>query len=696
MTKNVRLLSVGLLFLAAVPAWGAELVEQQRGQSETIEVMIVTAEKRAENVQDVPASITTFSQIQIEDAAISNVQELTLMTPNLHMKSGASSNMLIFRGISNDADFIHSPASLYVDDIAYSMNFMHNPDLVDVERIEVLRGPQGTLYGRNSESGVVNIITRQPGNQVEGRVFSELGVYDPDHGSSMSYRAGLNLSGPVIEDALYLGLAGEIERSDGYIYNSLTDNDKAQEVAHENLRLTTRLTPSERLEISAIFDYLNADDGNGNKRYLEGPWQTSPHEITYNTDDNSIRQEANGQNLKVKYSGEGYDLISITGRRHYESHMRRDGASSGVDDGVNDLVYDSDMVTEELRISSPESDNGFEWLGGLYLLNEKNGTDIDIPRWGEIRNSEIRTRGYAVFGQSTVTVKEKIHITAGLRFNYDDMDGEMTYSSAAGTVKFGDSFSNSVVLPKLSISYDIGPNLLTYTTISRGYYPGGYNSSSAVNADAFSFDPEYTWNYEAGMKSFWWDQRIRLNVALFYIDINDKQVAQFDAVTDSMEVQNAAEAHSQGIELELQIKPLPGLDLYASLGLTDVVFDQWVATERTKGQNVEYDYGDKDLPNAPRYTGHLGAQYRHHSGLIGRVDYIVTDDYYSDAKNTHNVDGKQLVNLRLGYEGESYDITLWGKNLLNEEYQTIGFARRFNQAVDGEPRMFGVTLVRRF
>jgi iron complex outermembrane receptor protein len=313
------------------PAYGSEAdplmekgINRNLSNQEVLEPITVTAQKRKENIQKIPMSISAFSDIQIEDADIGNVQELTLLTPNVHMKKGASTNMLIFRGISNDADFIHAPASLYVDDICFSMNFMHNPDLFDIERIEVLRGPQGTLYGRNSESGVINIVTRQPDNDVTGKMFGEIAAYDPDHGSSMSYRTGLSLSGPLKKDTLYMGFAGQIETSDGFIKNSSTGSDEAGEIDHQNARLTTRWTPSNKLEISAILDILDIDDGNGNKRYDEGPWKTSPHEINYSTDRNVNEQKGNGQNIKVKYEGDHYNLLSITGRRFYENNMLRD------------------------------------------------------------------------------------------------------------------------------------------------------------------------------------------------------------------------------------------------------------------------------------------------------------------------------------------------------------------------------------
>ncbi len=656
---NTRLYYVTVLslFLFIPPVFGQDA--NLENSDVFIDTITVTAQKRQEDIQDIPMSVSAFSDVQIADAAI------------------------IIRGISNDADFIHSTTGLYVDDIGYSMNFMHNPGLFDIERIEILRGPQGTLYGRNSESGVINIVTRQPDNYRKGKVYTELGAYDPDHGAAMSYKAGVSFSGPVINDRFYMGVAGEIETSDGYIFNTYSGDDEAGSIEHKNIRLNSRWTPSASLEISATLDFLTARDGNGNKRYIEGPWKTAAHEINYDTNNNVNDQDMNGQTLKIKYKGDNFDLLSITGRRFYENHMMRDGLTSPINDGNNDLLYSSDQISEEIRITSPEKIEQFQWLGGVYLFKEKNVTDIDIPFFKEIRNTDMNTQGYALFGQGTITFFQRLHLTAGLRYNYDDMEGDMDYYGTSHYT-FGSSFSDNVLLPKFSAAYDLTPEIMAYSTAARGYNGGGFNTAYAKNSNNFMYSPEFTWNYELGLKSAWLNNRLNANLAMFYISIDDKQVAELNGITDVMMVRNAAKAHSQGFELEIHARPFSGLDLFAGLGYTDIEFDKWTTPR--------FDYAGNKLPNAPEVTANIGIQYRHASGFFGRVDLIGTDSFYSDARNTQKIDGKRLINLRAGYETEKFDVILWCKNLLNEEYQTMGFARRYDQVVDGKPRMFGITL----
>jgi len=667
---------------------GAKAVQGMADDSQTLSPITVTARKREENLEKIPMSIRAFSSTQIEDADIGTVQDVVGLTPNLHMKKGASANVLIIRGISNDADFIHSTASLYVDDVSYPMNFMQNPNLFDIERIEVLRGPQGALYGRNSESGVINIVTRRPGDEVTGKIFTSFGAYDPGHGTCPYHEAGVGISGPVVADRFYLGFSGRIKQSDGYIKNRVWGRDDAARIDQRAARVTAKWTPSPTLELFAGFDLLDNDDGNGNKRYVEGPYQTPVHEIAYDSDLNINTQTGDGQNLRIRYSGPGFDLLSVTGRRWYENHMLRDSRCSPVDDGLNDLTYSSDQISQEIRISSPGQDTALTWLGGVYLFREDNVTDIFLSAFGETRNTDMQTTGYALFGQATLALKERFHLTWGLRISRDEQEGTMAFSGINKGAVFTSAFDDDVLLPKFSLAYDVSPGLMAYTTVSRGYNSGGFNSAYATGDGNFTYGPEFTWNYEAGLKFSRRDNRLLCNLAFYYIRVDDKQVAQRDGLADALEVKNAAKAHSKGFELEVTAKPLPGLDLFGGVGYTRALIDEW----NTPG----FDYAGMQLPNAPEFTGHLGIQYRSRTGLFARTDLVFSQDYYSDAMNTQKLGEKRLVNLRVGYEAETYDIVLWCKNLFAQEYETMGFARRFDSVMDGEPRSYGISLAYRF
>jgi iron complex outermembrane receptor protein len=657
----------------------------------------VTAQKREENVQDVPASISVFSDMEIEDADIRDVSELTRFTPNAYKTHIAAGNIVVFRGISTYDTSIYSPAGFYVDGVNYPLSLMHNPDFFDIERIEVLKGPQGTLYGRNSESGVVNIITKQPDNHFMARVFGEYGAFDVSGNNPDSFRTGGTVSGPVQKDKLYIRLSGQWEDSDGFVKNVYKDTDDALRIDHKNGRATLRWTPSEQWDISLIGDYMDEEDGMGFFRFFTGPDQTDRHEIAY--DERTYwENEGNGQVLRTQYEGKGFNFFSVTGRRYYESRRGMDFDCTPVPLGKNVFLFEDTLLSQEIRISSPQDNGPFQWLFGLYAFDEDNDVDFEMQRTNQkmqqMRRTEMDISGWAVFGQGTYTLFDRLHLTAGMRYDCQDMEGKQRITGVTGTREYSRDLDYDELLPKFSIACDLTDTMMSYATVSKGYLAGGYSYNFATGPENFTYDAEYTWNYELGLKTTWLDNRLRANLSVFYIDIEDKQVTEYvPGMMGVMKINNAAEAHSQGVELEVQASTPIGLDLIAGVGYMDTEIDKWTATEAL-GQ---YDYSGKDLPYAPEYTYNLGAQYRMACGFFGRVDLLGMGDFYFDTKNNLKQSDYQIVNLRMGYESRHYDIILWAKNVFDEKYAERNIDWGGEQlGKDGAPRMFGVKATYRF
>ena len=659
-----------------------------------IEEMVVTAQKREENVQDVPMSMSVFSDIQLEDAGIKDTSDLVRFAPNVHLKESSAENVLIIRGISSFNTSIYSPAAFYVNDVNFPLHYMYNTELFDLERVEVLRGPQGTMYGRNSQSGVINLVTKQPDNEFRAKLLSEYGSYD-------SWRFGANLSGPILTNKLYLGLVAQYNLSDGYMENKYNDNDESAKKDHKNGRATLRWTPTEDLDISFIADAMDTDDQNIRYRYRTGPFATDSHKISHNITDEYSKQEGNGQTLRLKYQGDSFNLLSVTGLRNYEHKYNGDmdcTADPGPWFNWGDArhKYEIEHKSEEFRISSPDNHGPFEWLIGVYGFKEETEISGKMAAWGLTSDTDMDINGYAAFGQGTYTLFDKLHLTAGLRLDHQDLEGKCKGIGSAGPVDLAKDLDYDEWLPKVSIAYDFTNEIMTYVTASNGYIVGGYNYGyMPASEDAFYYDAEYTWNYEAGIKSSWLDNKLLANLSIFYIDIDDKQVLEW-AITGSI-IENAAKAHSQGFELELQARPVQGLDLLAGFGYTESKFDDWKALQ---SDGTIYDFEDNYLQNAPKYTYNLGASYRHISGLFGRVDLLGTGEFYGDNKNTLKQEAYELVNLRLGYEGDNLGISFWCTNLFDEEYVTALYDMTnmgLGELVqDGEPRMLGVTLTYRF
>lgn len=659
-----------------------------------VENLVVTAQKKEENMQQVPISMDVFSETDLEDAKIETTYDLVKFSPNVHIKESYVEHAIVIRGISSFAGSLYSPAGYYVDGISYPLHYMQNTGLLDIERTEVLKGPQGTLYGSNSESGVVNIITRQPDNAFQGKIISEIREYD-------TFKAGTSISGPVIKDKLYLGGSFQYEISDGYYENEITGSDTVNDRDHKNGRATLRWTPGDQWDISFIADMMKNDDHGGGYRFLTGPHKTDRFEIRKdNPCDEYIDQDENSQALRIKYKGDTFDVVSATSALH-QTIDKQNEMNFWVPPKFkkcNIFKIKEEMLSQEFRVSS-STDGPFDWLAGLYGFTEK--TNVDFNVFAKANNmaiqhpeTDIETRGYALFGQGTYRFFDKFHITAGLRLDHLDLEGE--FADTVKGISLQQDMSNDEVLPKLSAGYDISKDVMLYGSVSKGYLSGGYNFMNQ-STDSFHYDPEYTWNYESGIKTSWLANRLMANLSIFYIEIEDKQVADMDISTHVTTISNAGEAHSSGLELQFKAKPVQGLDLFAGFGYNASKFDKYTATVKNGPTGTMQDLKNNSLPYAPEYTYNAGIQFRSANHFFYRADIFGTDKFYGNAANDCKQDGYQTVNLTIGYESNAFDIYLWAKNIFDEEYSTwIVAVGQDTMGRDGAPQTFGLTASYRF
>ncbi|MCP4117052.1 MAG: TonB-dependent receptor [Desulfobacteraceae bacterium] len=698
--KIVFRISVGLsvLFMMASLCHGEEGPQKER----KLETITVTAQKREENVQKVPVSMDAFDAVEIESAGMDTTAEMTRYVPNVFFKKATMENIIVVRGVSSvDASTV-GPVGVYIDDVNYPLHFMHNIDLFDVERVELLRGPQGTLYGRNTESGVLNVVTRKPDNEFRGSITGTYSVYDTSHGAVPEWRTGMGVSGPVIKDRLFMGISARMEQGDGFMENTRLDSEDAAETDHRNLRGSVRWMASDRLELSFMADYGKFDDKQGLYRIFssEGGLKNDDHTEMRGFYDTKLDQEGSGQIFKAGYDADSFDLLAITGRREYKQDSIL-GTGVGLSDyGDNKWRFDDTMLSQEVRISSKNENRKLEWLLGVYGFKEE--TDIYFSKFSDrqIRNTDMEKTGMAVFAQATLTLFDRLHFTAGGRYDHLELEGSQDLK---GTDWGGNDISGDYsrdldydeFLPKAVISFDATGDIMLYTSVAKGYLEGGYNYAQASEADGFVFDPEYTWNYEFGVKTNWFDNRLLANCSLYHITMDDKQVSEYTAGGGIAQISNAAKANSRGVELEVRARVAQGLDLFGSFGYVDTEIDEWEAGSS--------DFSGNKMPNTPEYTYSAGVQYRHVNGFFGRADLLGTGEMYGNVQNDSHVklDAYELLNLRCGYESESYDIVLWCKNVFDEEFYTSSFDygdphEAIGVAQNGEPREIGVTVTYRF
>ncbi len=686
-----------------VDAWVCAAEEEASSpppaESNVLDPVIVSARKTEEDVQKIPVSATVMSGALLEDAGIENTMELTRFAPNVYMRKSTSENVITMRGVSSFETSIYSPTAIYVDDLMVPMNYGHWIDLIDIERVEVLRGPQGSLYGGNSLAGVINIVTRQPDNKPRAMVYGELGAYTGAGGDTPQYEMGFSAAGPVVQDRLFLGVNGLWKKSDGYTTNLVYDDDEAGKIDHRNARGILRWTPNQSFDIKFSADMLENDDGIAVYRFANGPYRTDLYEVRHDARDYQ-KESGNSQNLRVSWAGEALKFLSVTGRRDYSNENLQDydcTADPQYYYGGSLANYDDTYYSQEFRLSSDAENSPFKWLVGAYGFTEDTSikTNNDVI-WQHAAVS-IDTSGYALFGQGIYTLFGRLHVTAGLRFDARQADGSMHDVG----INISDSIDHDELLPKLSLGYDFSDSIYGYATVSKGFLAGGYNYCTAIDKDTFTYDPEYTWNYEVGVKTEWLDRRLHVNLSFFYIEMSDKQVMemQYGEGLITAKIDNAARAHSQGVELEIKARPAQGWDILAGLGYTNVKIDDWVATEWNSDYSglTRNDYGGKTVPGVPDFTANLGVQYTHRSGLFIRTDISGTGAVYADYQNNMKEDPYALVDLRLGYRGENLEAVLWGRNIFNEEYYTVSYDGEGSKMVqDGSPAMCGVRITWRY
>ncbi|MEM8613183.1 MAG: TonB-dependent receptor [Cyanobacteria bacterium P01_H01_bin.105] len=697
MSDSLRAVSAAaFILLATMPSAVAE---------ETLRI-IVTAERTPEDVQDVPISITAITEQEIEDADITSLEDIARNTPNFtFFPSGDRSfGLYSIRGLSNTSAISNrDPVDFYVDGVPYNFAAFIDFDLPDLERVEVLRGPQSVLYGRNALAGVVNLITRQPTDTFEFSGVASYGNYN-----DLDLRA--SVSGPIIEDELFFRLSGNYGSRDGYLRNTLLD-DGVNEQSGGNGRGRLLWTPSDNLEIALNASFNNYQDGANSYVILN----SEPFETEQNIDGfNDLVSD--DQSLRVAYTHPDFRFTSITNRRFSKNDVEFDGDYTAADAFVVDIdALENTVFSQELRLQSPETVERFEWiLGGYYESNQFdsvnngliNGNDIATifgptfplpPGSINIANAEANSDTFAVFGQVSYRPIDALTLTTGLRYEstnstLERFDRTITIPGLPDTtlISLDEIEQNGdELLPRFAAEYRFSSDLMAYGSITRGYRPSGVNLGPGDEASA-TFDAERSWNYEVGLKSSWLDDRLAVNLALFHTPVDNFQILQFDLIGNSFT--DNADVSITGFELEARATPVTGFDIIAGFGLTDAEFTNF--TNPFTGADAE----GNNLQFSPDVTYNLALQYRSPQGVFGRLELQGLGTTFFDDANTIKQEPYAIVNARLGYEFDNTGIYLFGNNIFDQEYiqQAFTFPPFGTIASYGIPANYGVQVRMRF
>jgi iron complex outermembrane recepter protein len=714
---TIRITAVGFAALSREVSTGETGASFSLAQSANqLDAVLVSAQKKDEWLERVPLSVSVLSSTQINNFRLWNPKQLTAIVPNLYSADpGDGRNVTSIRGITSTS---YDPAVVtYIDGVNQFGLDTYIPQLFDVERIEVLRGPQGTLYGRNAMGGVINIITRQPTNQANA--FGEISL-----GNYGQQRYGVGLRSPIVNDKLFVGMAMVYEKRKGFYENEYYDEDfDKQHSANGNYYI--KYLPAARWSVLLNFKHQNARN-NGTFPLVQGVTEAlqDPFKLSQNAKTEMIDNSINGS-FSVNHAGRGFNFSSQTAyqsnHRHYTLPIDGDFSPLDAVTIINNYGKDWNTVkvwTQEFRVSSPAAiKSPVSWTAGTYLFQQKNpvkqttafGSDADLIGVGDenfsiINTSRGKSTGIALFGQITWAVTAKTEITAGLRYDHEnkeqsvkseyqhDPDPNPQFNIIPDTSA---EASFEAFTPKISIAHNFSANQQLYITYNRGYRTGGFTqlSSDPSQPPLYAYKPEYSNNFELGYKNQFFGNHVRIHLSAFYSTVNDAQVPTLvlpDAITVT---RNAGKLESKGAEAEASIVWAPGVETSWAFGYTDAKYK----TLKVSAGGAEVDLAGNRQIYTPKVTSLVTTQYtvyfneRRQSGVLFRAEWQHMGEQFFDLANNIRQSPYSIYHARVGVTSRHLDVMGWARNIGNRKY--IAYAYDFGAVHLGNPSTIGVTVM---
>lgn len=687
--------ALGLL-CAALPA--AALAQQQpptlSAQSPIgLEGVTVTARQIEEPVHQVPFSVTAVTEQQLIDGRIRDSRDLYRTVPNFNFSDSGipEANLLNIRGIGSSSALIGPSVTYYIDGVPVPARSF-DQQFLDAKRVEILRGPQGTLFGQNSQAGAVSLVTNDPTDKPEFAIGGELGNY--------AYkRLSGTASGPI-GDRVSGRISAQIDDRDGDIQNILFSAPNAVRSEERDIRDQTlgtingklRLLPGDDTTVT-IAGRFQRDRQNPTTGVLLNDLHTPRNSL-----DPKPRNDfdSGGGSIKVEHDFGDLRLTSLTGFQGYDLGLRTDitdgflaNAQSGAPLSVLGALNSLRRIDEDLSQWSQEFrvDGGgpgrLRWVAGVSGLYSDfhSATDITSPALPNgVYAAEQQTTNLAAFGEVTVPITDRLRAIGGLRFTYEAKDFEGQFRGRAGgppaaaSFREGADLSTSFVTGRGGFGYDVTSDLSAFATVARGEKSGGlpfYNQNAAVSSASPVYRNSSTWSYELGLRGQMLDRRLELGTSVFYNDTTNEQLFTFNPVAGQFRVDNA-DTRSYGSEIELTARPIRGLTISGGVGLL-----QTEVTKVAVGSSVRT---GNEVPYAPNITGNLAAQYQWDAepvGLFGdffaRAEYQFVGSREIDPANSFRLDSYDVVNLRAGWLTERFDLYAFAQNVFDTDYVQSAF-----------------------
>lgn len=662
----------------------------------TAKEVVIESFKQNSDLSIQPISASVLSENMIKGSSMTSIKEITAFVPNLFMMDYGSKmySPVFIRGIGSAKNM--PSVGLYVDGVPYFDRSTFDININDVDRIEVLRGPQGTIYGRNSMGGTINVFTKSPLKTIGTNINLTAGNYN-------NYQTGISHYGNV-DNKIGYSLSGNYMHSGGYFMNKTTGKraDPIDAIS-TRARLSWKIMP--RLTASLILAYEYSDqDGYPYRKYNKKTRKME--DINYNAP-SFYRRNMSTNGLNIEYVTDNFKLGSQTSFQFYDGKQGLDQDFSPKDSVYVDFYHRQQMYSQEFNIKSIREDSKYKWQFGLFGFHQNyfQINDVDYRTSGKhvLQDVHNPTEGVAVYHQSTLNdiFTHGLSATFGIRY-----DWERTKSSLIRTtkdpnvepviepkVKVKDHFSQ--VTPKASIQYAFSKDGLVYLSATKGYKTGGFNNTADEDKDR-TYDPEHSWCYELGSKSSFFDNLLYLDFTLFYIKWDDQQISQAKPTGQGFLTRNAGKSESKGFEFSAQVNPLRNLNFQFAYGYTHAKYIEYKESETTN-------YDNNYLPMVPQNTVAISANYTIDTNMKW-LDNIVLNAQYTGVGKLYWNDANDidqpfygLYSGKVSFVTKQFSLDLWTKNIGAKDYIAYYFTASKSDFVQkGKPFTCGVNLNLKF
>lgn len=684
-----RLLATSGIILFSGPAGAADTYDVASADIET-----VTVRQWVEDRLAVPETVETLERDQLDSPVWDDISALAKISPNTQVQQSTVESRIVLRGMTAISTGIQDPVGYFVNGVALPFGASNSSHAFDAESIEIAKGPQGVLFGRNTEAGAVIVRTRDPSATPEASLSVAPRFLDGPDGWAAGVEAAGRLSGPLT-DRLSASVAVRYQTTDGVQRNLYDGRDDGGAIDRYTVSSGLRYVVDEDTKMTLKSVVEENDRGKARMRYLTGTYATAPYTTDYNVDARDDYLSA-VQSFEVDHHFAGADLTAITGWTHFDRTFRMDFDLSPVAAPASGLKHRDDALSQEIRLASG-AEGPLRWLAGAYFGRQWSALNYANQSPQVRRKTSIGQTNLAAFGQVEYEMLRGLRVSLGSRVEWIGQDGDQDLIQTGGTSSYGKTMETTTFLPRVTVSYDVSDGVVVFGSYARGYMPGGYNYNLATSADTLTYDPEYSWTGEVGIKTRLLSNRLHLDVSAFHTATRDRQILDL-VVGGTQKISNASRAETYGMEVSSRFSLTSALSVFASGGLMHAEATSYKVNQSVGGVLTEVDLSGNRLPMAADYTYGFGARYdAGGDGLFAEVGLNGSGPYYFDSDNALRQKAFALADASLGYRFDRYEISFWTTNMFDRHFYTRMTTAKLGTVVeDGNPREIGVRLAARW